>query len=100
MAALGGVISRCSHTSNVVRIGRAVIHYFVGWVGRNGFNHRMCQASLIRRGWLRVPRSVSLALKTLMAQSRKGLDLSTLALQMVDGRARRLLTSMGARHLD
>ena len=74
--------------------------FFVGWVARNGFNHRMCQASLIRRGWLRVPRSVSPALKTLMAQSRKGLDLSTPALQMVDGRARRLLTSMGARHLD
>ena len=76
------------------------IHYFVGWVARNGFNHRMCRASLIKRGWLRVLRLVSPVLRTLMAQSRKDLDLSMPALQMADGRARRLHTSMGARHLD
>ena len=57
MAALDGVIGRCSHTSDVARIGPAVIHYFVGWVARNGFNHRMCRVSLTRRGWLRVLRS-------------------------------------------
>ena len=100
MAALDGVISRCSHTSNVARIGPAAIHYFVGWVARNGFNHRMCRASLTRRGWLRVLRLASPVLRTLMAQSRKDLDLSMPALQMADGRARRLHTSMGARHLD
>ena len=32
MAALDGVISRCSHTSNVARIGPAVIHFsWAGW---------------------------------------------------------------------
>ena len=30
MAALDGVIGRCSHTLNVARIGLAVIHYFGG----------------------------------------------------------------------